>query len=379
MMYAHLALAAYVQQTQPQGGKFDALFRSLGGAFRDNASHAHEAVVVLEALVVAAVLAALAWPSIKRRRDARAEAEAFAHLARERGLDADDVALLTELAAHGESTPYLAAKHLDVFERAVAAELKGRAPTTAVREGDIFSSTHRLRQRLGFDTHDRYQAILSTRELTVGLPVAVSGMRTEVAEVTEAFFALVVPRRPEVAAGVKLALDIVHQDEAKYYVACALLAAEPRAEGWRLVFEHDDNPARTQRRRFVRVHVDGPATVHYGGEHGARGRPPATVRGTLIDVSVGGVAMRVDERVERGAYARAEFSLGAHEFHDVEATVLGCEGPPEGPFRLRLEFVRVTPDNLQKFGAAIAHASGRSVRAPPVDPPADPPADPASA
>jgi hypothetical protein len=372
MMYAHLALAAFVQQVRPGGGKFDALFQSLGGAFRDNASHAHDAVVALEVIVVAAVVGALAWPSIKRRRDARAEAEALARLAKERGLDAADVALLSSLAAHGKTSPYLAAKHLDVFERAVAAELETRAPTTAVREGDIFDSTHRLRERLGFGTRDRYQAILTTRELTPGLPVAVSGMRTEVAEVTEAFFALVVPRRPEVAPGVKLALDIVHQDEARYYVACALLAAEPRPEGWRLVFEHDEHPARTQRRRFVRVHAHGPATVHYGGEHGARGGPPATVRGSLIDVSVGGAAIRTDAQIEGRTHARVTFTLGAEEFHDVEATVLGCEGPPEGPFRLRIEFVRLSPDTLQKFGAAIAHASGRSVRAPPVDPTAEP-------
>lgn len=369
MMNATLTLTAFVQQVQPRGSKFDALFRSLGGAFRDNASHAHEAVVLLEVLVAAGVLAAVAWPFVKRRRDARAEAEAFTRLAKERGLDADDVALLTSLAAHGETTPYLAAKHLDVFERAVAAELEGRARTTAVREGDIFAKAHRLRERLGFAEHDRYQAILTTRELTPGLPVEVSGMRTEVAEVTEAFFAVRVPRRPEVAPGVRIALDIIHQDEAKYYVACALLAAEPGADGWRLVFEHDEHPARTQRRRFVRLHASGPVTVRYGGDHGARGGPPATVEGDLIDVSVGGAAVRVTQQIAERTYARVTFALGAEQFHDVEATVLGCEGPPEGPYRLRMEFVRLTADNLQKFGAVVAHGSGRSVRPQPAEAP----------
>lgn len=121
MMYAHLALTAFVQQVRPHQRQIRRPVSLARGAFRDNASHAHDAVVVLEVLVVAAVVAALAWPSIRRRREARAEAEAFARLVKERGLDAGDVALLTSLAAHGETSPYLAAKHLDVFERCVAA------------------------------------------------------------------------------------------------------------------------------------------------------------------------------------------------------------------------------------------------------------------
>lgn len=165
---------------------------------------------------------------------------------------------------------------------------------------------------------------------------------------TEAFFALVVPRRPEVAPGVKLALDIVHQDEAKYYVACALLAAEPRPEGWRLVFEHDDNPARAQHASCGSTPAAPPRCTTAASTAPAAGPPPRCT-GTLIDVSVGGMAIRTDKRIEGRTYARATFTLGAEEFHDVEATVLGCEGPPEGPFRLRIKFVRLSPDNLRRF------------------------------
>ena len=91
-----------------------------------------------------------------------------------------------------------------------------------------------------------------------------------------------------------------------------------------------------------------------GGDLGALGRPSITVEGTLLDVGVGGAAVQTLVLVEARTHAWATFSVGGVAFHDVEARVLGCEGPPGGPYRLRLEFIRLSADNLHRFGRAMS-------------------------
>ena len=364
-----LVFAGFLQSPDGSERGLNGLLRSFSRAFREDRPIPRSATLVVVSLVAGGVIAALAWRLFERWQVARADTAAFARLADERGLDEVDIALLHSIAARGGTSILQTARHLEVFERAMAAELRGREPTTAVHEGDIFAATHRLRERLGFATLDPHDAILTTRELAPGIPVELSGARTVVAEVTEAFFSVHLSFRPEFSLGEKVALGIIHQDEAKYFVTCELLATEWSEEGWRIVFGHDESPARTQRQRYVRVHPGGVARVQYGGDLGALGKPGGTLEGALIDVGVGGAAVRSTTLVEPRTHAWVTFSILGMDFQDIEATVLGCEGPPEGPYRLRVEFIRLSVENVRRFGVAIAHAAGRRLHAPSTSPP----------
>lgn len=359
MPNATLSLVGFLQPSAAEDSRLNGMLRAFSRAFQESRSGPGSPLVVLAAIVGVGLVVALAWRVFDRWQSARADAEALAHLARERGLDEADLALLHTIAARGGTTALAAARHLDVFERAVAAELDGRARITSADEGDVFAATHRLRLGLGFATLRPHDAIISTRELEPGMPVELAGARTVVEEVSEASFSLSLPQLPDDAPGARLALSIVHLDEAKYFVTCELLSVTPTPEGCRVAFGHDENPARTQRRRHARARPGGAATVQCGGDLGALGRPSITVEGTLLDVGVGGAAVQTLSCVEARTHAWATFSVGGVAFRDVEARVLGCEGPPEGPYRLRLEFVRLSADNLHRLGGAIFAASGR--------------------
>lgn len=352
-----LILVGILQPSRGGDGRVDEFLSSFSRAFQAERSSPRAALLALAVIVAAAAAAALAWRLFDRWQSARADAAALAHLAQERGLTEDDVALLQEIAARGATTALAVATHIDVFERAVAAELAGRADTTESREGDLVDAARRLRQQLGFATLGPQDIIITTRELEPGMPVDMAGTRTTVHEVTEGSFTVRMARAPEVTPGAKIALSIVHLDEAKYFVLCDLLSAEPDGDGWRVAFGHDEHPARTQRRRYARVHPGGAATAEYGGDQGALGRPRTVLEGTLLDVGIGGAALQTLTPVEPRTRARATFSIGAVVFRDVEAVVLGCEGPPEGPYRVRLEFVRLPAEKLRRFGEAITRSS----------------------
>ncbi len=354
MPNATLFLVGFLQPSAAEESRLNAMLRAFSRSFQESRSAPRSALVVLAAIVAVALVATLAWRALERWQSARADAEALARLARERGLDEADLALLHMIAARDGTTALAAGRHLDVFERAVAAELDGRARITSADEQDVFAATHRLRMQLGFATLRAEDAIISTRELEPGMPVELAGARSVVEEVTEASFSLSLPQLPEVAPGARLSLSIVHLDEAKYFVTCELLSVVPTPEGCRVAFGHDEHPARTQRRRYARVRPGGEATVQCGGDQGALGRPRITAEGTLLDVGVGGAAVQTMTSVEPRTHAWATFSVGEVAFHDVEARVLGCEGPPGGPYRLRLEFIRLSADNLHRFGRAIS-------------------------
>lgn len=354
MPKATLLLVGFLQPQAAGDSRLNEILRAFSRAFRESRQSPPSALLALAAIVASGLVATLAWRAFERWQSARADAEALSRLALDRGLDGADLALLSEIAARGDTTALAAARRLDVFERAVAAELDGRPRNTPSDEQDVFAATHRLREKLGFATLRPDEAIITTRELEPGMPVELAGVRTVVEEVTEASFSLSLPMLMEVAPGARLALSIVHLDEAKYFVTCELLSVSPTPEGCRVAFGHDEHPARTQRRRYARVHPGSAATVECGGDQGALGRPRITVEGTLLDVGPGGAAVQTMASVEPRTHAWATFSVGGVAFHDVEARVLGCEGPSGGPHRLRLEFIRLSADNLHRFGRAMA-------------------------
>ncbi|HEX7670202.1 MAG TPA: PilZ domain-containing protein [Polyangiaceae bacterium] len=335
-------------------------FRSVRGAFQKNEDNAGTTLYGLLALVAAALVLTLVWPTVQRRRLARSQRRALRRLVSEQCLSEDDVELLETLADHAGTHPLIVGTHIDVFERATAAELRGLRPSLPVREGTMHARLRHLRTHLSFAAHTDHDALLTTRELLPGYTVEIRGARTTVTEVTEAYFAIVLgDERLAVAdVGVKVPLTILHDREASYSVASPLLGIEPSASGFTLFFAHDEAPARQQQRQFVRVRAVGPAQLVVIAERGGKQRA-APISGALLDVSLQGVAVSVREKVAARTQARLSFSFRDELFRNIDVIALECEGPPAGPFRLRVHFRDLSRADERRLGAAVAHATTR--------------------
>lgn len=335
-------------------------FRSVRAAFQKNEDNANTTLYGLLALIAAGILLALVWPAVQQRRLALRQRRAFERLVSAHGLSADDVLLLGTLAAHAGTHPLVVGTHIDVFERATAAELRGLRPTLRVREASVHARLRGLRTRLNFAAHTDHDALLTTRELLPGYAVEVFGSKTLVSEVTEAYFSLVLKEQPVAVAGVgvKLPLTVLHDREASYSVASPLLGVEPSASGFTLFLAHDEAPARQQQRQFVRVRAVGPAQLVLTEERDVKQRA-APVSCALLDVSLQGVAVSAREKLAARTQARLSFSFRDELFRNIDVIVLECEGPPAGPFRLRVHFRELSRTDERRLGAAVAHATTR--------------------
>jgi hypothetical protein len=335
-------------------------FRSVRAAFQKNEDNASATVVGLAALVAGAVLLVLVWPSVQRRRFAQSQRRALGRLVSEQGLSEDDVELLDTLALHAGTHPLVVGTHIDVFERATAAELRGLRPSLPVREGTLHARVRHLRTHLSFAAHTDHDALLTTRELLPGYAVEILGTKTTVSEVTEAYFALVLPDERLAVAdiGVKVPLTVLHDREASYSVASPLLGIESTGSGFTLFFAHDEAPARQQQRQFVRVRAVGLVQLVVTAERSGKQRA-APVSGALLDVSLQGVAVSVREKFAARTQARLSFSFRDEIFRNIDVIVLECEGPPAGPFRLRVHFRDLSRTDERRLGAAVAQATTR--------------------
>jgi hypothetical protein len=351
-----LTRAAAVLVYDPKAA--DEFFRSVRGAFQKNEQHASSTGYFLLALVATAGLLALVRPEIQKRRLGRGQRRALEHLAAARGLSQDDLGLLAILADHSGTHAVVVATHIDVFERATAGELRGLPPTIRVRKGSLHARLHDLRGRLQFGAHTDHDALLTTREARPGYGVEILGTKTMVNEVNEAYYSLVVPERPAASVGAKLPLIILHDREASYSVASPLLAVESTNPGWTLFLAHDEAPARQQQRQFVRVQAGGPIELSITADP-ASDRKADPIQGTLLDVSLQGVAVSLREKLAARAQGRLSFSFRNETFGYLDVAVLECEGPPAGPFRLRLQFRGLSHGDERRLGAAIAQATTR--------------------
>jgi hypothetical protein len=339
----------------------DEFFRSVRGAFERNESNAGSVGYAVLALIALVALVALLRPVLVRMLAQRTRRERLSRLVRARGLTRADVDLLGVLAGHTGTHPFLVATHIDVFERSTAAELRGITPTLAPLIGDVHDRVRALRGRLGFDAHAEHEPLLTTRELRPGDSAEIFGVKTTIAQVTEARFSLVLSARPDATLGAKLPLTVLLEREASYSVACLLLGVEPAPAGYALSFAHDEAPARRQNRRFVRVPAN--ERVELVAEADANAAPERW-HGTLIDVSLQGAALSVREKLAVRALLRASFSFRGETFEGVRVVVLECEGSPSGPYRVRLEFRELSREHERKLAAAIARATTRKSVAP---------------
>jgi hypothetical protein len=351
----------------------DTFLHSVRGAF--SPSPTGEAGWLWAAFGLAVLLAILGqrWWAIRAR--GRAAKMAFARLLAERRLSAAEGRLLERLGKLASVAPVLVATHLDVFERATGRELATHTPTTAsgthevtsAASDDVFAHVHRLRRALGFHVVPEHLPMLTTRELVPGTPVEVTGFLGEVIEVNEAWFAVIAaPDTTFVTGAPDKPTRLTFTRDARYAARCFPLSAEPARAPRKLVLRHDEHPERHQLRAAVRVNAPGtvrlsrrPGEAATGNGAGPEQADAYAASGSLVDISIGGLAVAWPGPLSVGASPHVTVEWNAEVYQDLPAVILRCDARPGGRFLVRLEFRGLPAAEEARLAAAVARHSAR--------------------
>jgi hypothetical protein len=302
------------------------------------------------------------------------------------GLSQLDFADLTRIAAVGGVPVLEIMTGLAAFEQATAKLLAGEAPTLQPVGSSLFERVRHLRKALGFSPLPAHLWLLSTRELVVGDSDAAGGDSGHVVDVNEASFAVDWPAAALLVEGALCSMTIDRPDDARYLTRVRVLKVETpptatttataeshgESPGRRTFFAHDEEPVRQQDRRHMRLRVNASVTVQVIELTGATDDPPtveppppgtaATIAGTIVDVSAGGLSMNLPVSpgglVARGERVRCWFTLDPHAtFQALVAVVMGA-GIVSGTQHLRLAFVSLAQAERDRLAAAVARHQG---------------------
>jgi hypothetical protein len=355
------------------------------------------------AVLLAVILVTVAVGFWFAKRRARLEtSRQLAAIVTRAGLSAGDLAYLRRIAQATNLAVLEVMTRLPSFERATAEALLVKVPPLRPIEGSGYERVRYLRKALGFSPLPAHHWLISTRELITGDRVTVSGHPGRIAEVNEASFAVELPAATPVALGglgTVGTLAIARPDDSRYLARVRGLGVDPPGApdgGRRFFFAHDERPQRQQDRAYVRVRVsatvtlrvlggsDAPGTVEdalQGTAPGVLGSEAAlteTLTGAMVDVSAGGLSLKLGPREGEALLARMDMGDWQHsrllcsfELRDgqrfenlagVVATVENLSPAGQG-IRLRLAFTGLTDAQRDRLSAAVA-AEQRAAPAP---------------
>jgi hypothetical protein len=260
--------------------------------------------------------------------------------------------------------PLLVATQVDSFETATAAELAAApapAVNTAADDLGVFAQIGRLRQSLGFQVVPPHLPLVTTRQLVSGQRVEVGAVEGNVAEINEAWFT--VEARAGGAfvtgtGGTEVRVTFSRGSEARYSARCTVAEVERARAPRRLTLRHDEKLERVQLRSAVRVPAHGAIELRSRTAGVAAAADPehgGPVRGELIDLSVGGIALSTDMRLPAGASFHVSFTWEGGEHSDLPAWVVECTPRSRGLHLARLEFRGLPAGEEDRLAAAIAH------------------------
>ena len=325
------------------------------------------------AIAVVLAIGLRRWTARRARR--REDETAFARVLTAQGVSAADGTFLSHLASRSSLPPREVATRLDAFERATAVALAGRPPptptlATATPEGgdatasadDVFARVHRLRRALGFHVVADHVPLLTTREFVPGMYVKMDDVPAIVVEVNEAWFALeaVDAAFRQSVLGTPVVVAFTRGHDARYVACCALAPAAAPGPARKRLLSHDEHPQRHQLRAAVRVTAQGTVSLFPRVGPSVKGSPARTpmVEGTLLDISVGGLAMESSVAIAVGTASYASITWAGEVYLDLPASVLKCDARG-ARFHVRLEFSGLSTEDDNRLAAAVARHSGR--------------------
>jgi hypothetical protein len=342
---------------------FDQFFNSAREAFAN--PHVDWTQIGLVVALAAAVTTLLSRVLGRRRSQLRLAAQIEA-VAAASGLQQVDIDYLKEIADAAGLPVLEVMTSLAPFEHATAAALATEKAPLQPAADSAFDRVGRLRKALGFSPLPPHAWLLSTRELVVGDRVTMGRATGQVVEVNEASFAVDLPAESALAPNSAASLAIDRPDDSPYLarVSVRAVVAPPETGAGagtgppavrRTYFAHDEQPERHQNRKYVRARVHDAVMVRVAGAPVA-----ATIAGTLIDASAGGLSLDLaiapEGPLRQGARISCSFTLGAGEvFEEIDALVVAATaGPREDLQHLRVAFTSITEPARDRLAAAVA-------------------------
>ena len=267
-----------------------------------------------------------------RKADARERArakiswEAFYTKAKEIKLSEAEVKLLEVLVIEAQ---VVNADSLitsaQVFENAREAYYDSLGGINSMKDVEL-TAFRDIRQRLGFSPLPVEMPFISTRQFVSGLRVVIEfpdlnvASTTQIEDVDERRWITANPFREKLAfhPGMKARLSLTRGGDAEYGIDTELEEARDHA----LIFRHTRRLSRKQLRNWVRVDVNIPATAFYSPVDPTTSKNPIPVQGRVVDLSGGGLALRLPVQLPVGSRLLVDFPVNGVNITGIDVEVI---------------------------------------------------------
>ena len=332
---------------------------------------------VLIGVVLAFVVTTVAIALVRQRRWHRHTWQSFRAAARERGLSTSQRDILEEMARAGKlKNPLLVLSSLTAFDRQVARHLKEHAHGDAREDPQLIKTLGGVRDKLGFNAVPEGTALASTREIGIGQRLMVwpakggpSGFcQCVVTERDDAAIEAVPLLREddcflgELEAGDHVKVRFWRHDDTEYRFRTCILEADPATTS--VALAHSARLERIQKRDFFRVEVKFPFLFYLLNEAEMQ-EPPTPAgksrRGTVVDVSAGGLSMLADEEIPDGHLILIDTDhKGPLPLAGLIGRAIDQQRRGAG-FSSRVEFERISPARESELVSAVQQQQLRRV------------------
>jgi c-di-GMP-binding flagellar brake protein YcgR len=280
-------------------------------------------VAVLALSAVGVLVALELWKSLSNdRKRSLMSLDLFRASCTEHGLSFFERSILeTAIAEARVSNADAVLASPRIFEESREAYYKSRGGAAKVTE-DVRAAFHSIRTKIGFSPLPVEIPFLVTRQFIPGMSMTIedphngrAGDPVMVEEVNELFWCVGKPSFA-VSKGKNVRLYLTRQGDAEYTIETEI----DEVQTHRLVLRHTRDLQRKQLRNWVRVDVSLPVQVSHASEDGSE---VVTLKGRIMDISGGGVALRIPQspQVKRGSYLKLDFQLNESRLQDVDVEV----------------------------------------------------------
>lgn len=195
-----------------------------------------------------------------------------------------------------------------------------------------FAQVTVLREKLGYANLPIEAPYITTRQFRIGDRIGIQFVEenksgsSSILDVDEIGWTISNPLSTVVPIGSKVRVALTRGGDAEYQVVTRV--GEFREDEIRL--EHSRELTRKQLRNWVRVDVNLPVKVRILESEGGDFKVNQLVPGRVLDISGGGMSIRVPGRVPKGARLALDFELAEFSFRAVEVQVVRVSPTPTG-------------------------------------------------
>lgn len=338
--------------------------------------------VLFWTVIVCAVLLSLAvvveWIRQWRGRRARVVNmwEAVNKIAKEKELTAEEQSVLNDLLRRwSPGEPHRAATVHQYFDECVDEEMAAlRSKGDAAEFERVGTVLRDIRMRLALDMVPIGQRIFSTRQLYSPQEVWFVDAKESpprwkrglVQCVNEAYFNVgmaVDVEPPKYAEGAAVRFRLYRDDDARYTFTARFVRRESGPIG--LTFAHTAELDRIQSREHYRVRheqatnvgvMDGPVDGEVS-ETSAPRRVITRLRGKIVNISAGGLAVVVPQPVPSQVMLRVTVDLPLERTHsfDVDARIVAMNPLPAGRYLIRAAYVSIDDEHREAVAKYVMH------------------------